>query len=68
MVAPDGDALDKLTEKWRRTKQTGDARVLASAYSDRSIPNLSSVVLYLEHEGSTALLTATRGGTGSSRV
>lgn len=62
VVAPDMAAVRKLSDKWKRAKKTNDITVISSAYSDRSIPNLSSVVLYVEHAGRTALLTGDARG------
>jgi hypothetical protein len=62
VVAPDRGALDELIEKWRTSEQTGDASAITAAYVDRSIPNLSSIVLLVEHAGRTALLTGDARG------
>lgn len=62
VVAPDQAALDKLSKKWKAAKRKADPAVIASAYSDRSIPNLSSIVLLVEHEGRRALLTGDARG------
>lgn len=62
VVAPDHVALGELVEKWRATKATGDPAAIVSAYADRSIPNLSSIVLFVEHDGRTALLTGDARG------
>ncbi len=55
VIAPDQGALDELVEKWRTTQQTGDPRAVTTAYADRSIPNLSSTVWFVEDEGRTPL-------------
>ncbi|MGV9455440.1 ComEC/Rec2 family competence protein [Streptomyces sp. NPDC003635] len=62
VVAPDDAALEELTERWREAKQRKDPTVITSAYSDGSIPNLSSIVLLVTHEGRTALLTGDARG------
>jgi hypothetical protein len=62
VVAPDQEAMDELSKKWKAAKRTADPAVIVSAYSDRSIPNLSSIVLFVEHEGHTALLTGDARG------
>jgi hypothetical protein len=54
--------MDELSKKWKAAKRTADPAVIVSAYSDRSIPNLSSIVLFVEHEGHTALLTGDARG------
>lgn len=62
VVAPDQAALDALADKWRKAKQAKDPGVLTASYSDRSIPNLSSIVVLVEHQGRTALLTGDARG------
>jgi beta-lactamase superfamily II metal-dependent hydrolase len=62
VVAPDQTALNKLSAKWKEAKQNKDPKVITAAYADNSIPNLSSIVLYLEHRGRTALLTGDARG------
>lgn len=62
VVAPDQAALDALAEKWRKAKKSNDPGVLTASYTDRSIPNLSSIVVLVEHEGRTALLTGDARG------
>ncbi|GAB2881828.1 MBL fold metallo-hydrolase [Streptomyces deserti] len=62
VVAPDDAALAELEECWRKAKQRGDPDVIAAAYDDGSVPNLSSIVLLLRHEGRTALLTGDARG------
>ena len=57
VVAPDKEALEKLAEKWREARRRNDPAVITAAYADQSIPNLSSIVLFVEHGGRTALLT-----------
>ncbi|SDP34663.1 Metal-dependent hydrolase, beta-lactamase superfamily II [Pedococcus dokdonensis] len=62
VVAPDQAALDALATKWRQAKKAKDPGVLAASYTDRSIPNLSSIVVHVEHGGRTALLTGDARG------
>jgi hypothetical protein len=62
VVAPDADALDALLERWRAAESAGDARIVTAGYTDRSIPNLSSTVLLVEHRGRRALLTGDARG------
>lgn len=62
VVAPDETALADLTERWLAARQLQDPGVISSAYSDGSVPNLSSIVLLLTHRGRTALLTGDARG------
>ena len=62
VVAPDQAALDALAKKWRAAQRKAAPGVLAASYADRSIPNLSSIVVHLEHRGRTALLTGDARG------
>jgi beta-lactamase superfamily II metal-dependent hydrolase len=62
VVAPDEKAVKILAEKWQTAKKRADPSVIAAAYSDGSVPNLSSIVLYIEHEQATALLTGDARG------
>jgi beta-lactamase superfamily II metal-dependent hydrolase len=62
VVAPDTKALDKLARKWREARNRADPAVITAAYSDQSVPNLSSIVLFVEHAGRTALLTGDARG------
>jgi len=62
VVAPDQAALEALAKKWRKAKKRHDPGVLTAAYADGSIPNLSSIVLLIEHGGRTALLTGDARG------
>lgn len=62
VVAPDQTALNKLTKKWRKAKKKADPSVIASAYADRAVPNLSSTVLLIKHQQRTALLTGDARG------
>lgn len=62
VVAPDEAALEELEERWRKAKQRGDPDVITAAYSDSSVPNLSSIVLLLAQDGRTALLTGDARG------
>ncbi|MGW7051685.1 ComEC/Rec2 family competence protein [Streptomyces sp. NPDC054887] len=62
VVAPDDEALAKLEKRWREAKKRGDPEVISAAYTDGSVPNLSSIVLLLTHEGRTALLTGDARG------
>jgi beta-lactamase superfamily II metal-dependent hydrolase len=62
VVAPDQAAIDALATKWRTAQKQQDPAVLTASYADRSIPNLSSIVIHLEHQGRTALLTGDARG------
>ncbi|MGW0312817.1 ComEC/Rec2 family competence protein [Streptomyces flavidovirens] len=62
VVAPDDVALEKLEKRWREAKKRRDPDVITAAYTDRSVPNLSSIVLLLRHDGRTALLTGDARG------
>lgn len=62
VVAPTNAALDKLVKRWQAAVQAKSAKVLAAAYKDRKVPNLSSIALYLHHAGRTALLTGDARG------
>lgn len=62
VVAPDQVALDLLEKRWRAAKQRGDPEVITASYTDGSVPNLSSIVLLLRHDGRTALLTGDARG------
>jgi beta-lactamase superfamily II metal-dependent hydrolase len=62
IVAPGTEALDRLEEKWRAAKQRQNASVLAAAFADRSISNLSSISFVLGGPNERALLTADARG------
>jgi hypothetical protein len=57
IVAPNLGAVEQLAEKWREAKQSNDGSVIAQAYRDRSVPNLSSISMHLRYATFTALLT-----------
>lgn len=56
IVAPGQNALDELATRWRAAKQQNDPSVIAQAFIDRSVPNLSSIAMHLRHGSHTALL------------
>ncbi|WP_433066084.1 ComEC/Rec2 family competence protein [Dactylosporangium sp. CS-033363] len=58
VVAPAEVALAKLAAKWSKN----DEKVAAAAVKDHSVPNLSSIALYLKHGTTTALLTGDARG------
>ncbi|MFF0889729.1 ComEC/Rec2 family competence protein [Streptomyces sp. NPDC003456] len=62
VVAPDEQALRELEERWREARLREDPGVITAGYTDGSVPNLSSIVLLLRHEGRTALLTGDARG------
>ena len=60
VVGPTTERLDQLREEWETEVQAklddGDIASVA-AYVDNEAPNLSSIVVHVEHEGKTMLLT-----------
>lgn len=62
VVTPGADALKELETTWRATRQRQDPSALAQAFTDDSIPNLSSICSILEGETGRALLTADARG------
>lgn len=57
--------LQKTHDKWLRDKKLGklkDADAVPAAFTDRSVPNLSSIVLFAEVDGKTMLLTGDARG------
>lgn len=62
VVAPTHAALGNLVEKWHASVKAKDAMAFAAAYTDRSVPNLSSIALYLRYGGRTGLLTGDARG------
>ncbi|MBT2456850.1 ComEC/Rec2 family competence protein [Streptomyces sp. ISL-86] len=62
VVAPDTSALKELEQQWREAERKANPDVIAAAYKDDKVPNLSSIVLLLRHDGRTALLTGDARG------
>ncbi|MGH7340019.1 MAG: ComEC/Rec2 family competence protein, partial [Candidatus Rokuibacteriota bacterium] len=62
VIGPDDGALAKLAEKWRAAKERKDPSVITAAFTDRAVPNLSSVALHVRHGAHTALLTGDARG------
>jgi hypothetical protein len=62
VIGPTSKSLDRLVQKWRASVKKKDPAVVAAAYIDRSVPNLSSIALHLKHGDSTALLTGDARG------
>jgi hypothetical protein len=62
VVAPDQNAIDELTEKWRAAKQQNSPAVIAQAFTDPSVTNLSSIAMYFQLGAKTALLTGDARG------
>jgi beta-lactamase superfamily II metal-dependent hydrolase len=62
VIAPDEKAVEKLAKRWRKAKQLKSPTPIVASYTDQSIPNLSSIVLFVEHAGQTALLTGDARG------
>jgi hypothetical protein len=61
-LAPDAGAVAKLERIWRTTSQPRRAAARAAAFTDRSIPNLSSIALHIDSGASSALLTGDARG------
>jgi beta-lactamase superfamily II metal-dependent hydrolase len=62
VVAPDSKALADLEEEWRKAKQQDNPGVLAAAFDDRRVPNLSSICTVIGRSSARALLTADARG------
>jgi hypothetical protein len=62
VVGPNTRALNALVKKWRASVKTKKPDAIAAAFSDRSVPNLSSVAMHIRHRGRTALLTGDARG------
>ncbi len=62
VVGPDAGALGRLEDTWRAAKQQNDPAVLAAAFTDRSVPNLSSICTIVGGPSGRALLTADARG------
>ena len=72
VLAPNTALLDKLRTEWRKElkkllkrqadKKTAGVRALAAAFDDPSIPNQSSIVLLVEFDGKSMLLTGDARG------
>jgi beta-lactamase superfamily II metal-dependent hydrolase len=60
VVAPGPAQLDRLNTVWERAEK--DLPAFTAAYTDRSIPNLSSIALLVGAGGRTALLTGDARG------
>jgi hypothetical protein len=63
-LQPEVKALQKAHDKWLRTKKKkkGTAEAALAAFTDTSIPNLSSIVLLAEFNGKRMLLTGDARG------
>jgi beta-lactamase superfamily II metal-dependent hydrolase len=61
-VTPTQEALERLADRWRRAQRLRLPEVTAAGLKDYSVPNLSSITLYLHHNGRTALLTGDARG------
>src|SRR5208282_2751060 len=62
IVAPDQGALDALETVWREAKRRKEPEVLAQAFADRRVPNLSSLSSVVGGPKGRALLTADARG------
>ena len=61
-MASEVEDLRKNWSEWKTKKNSPDARQALAAYLDDSVPNLSSVVALVEHEGRKVLLTGDARG------
>lgn len=63
VIHPDSERLDDLRTLFeQRARRSGQAAALAAAYTDDSVPNLSSIVMLAEVEGRRMLLTGDARG------
>lgn len=62
VVGPDDVAVEKLAAKWREAMEKKSPTVIANAFKDRAVPNLSSIALHVTHDGRTGLLTGDARG------
>ena len=62
VVGPTAAAVTRLVEKWQAAVIKNNAKALGASYTDRSVPNLSSIALHVHHAGRTALLTGDARG------
>ena len=62
VVAPSRRGLEALADKWKAATSSRDPSVIAAAYNDRSVPNLSSIALHVRADGHTALLAGDARG------
>lgn len=61
-MKPELEALQKEHDKWLRKQKKKSPEAALAAFIDKSIPNLSSIVLLAEAEGKTMLLTGDARG------
>lgn len=69
VVAPNQQRIDELQDEWNEklkklklAKTAKDAEAIVAAFLDKSIPNLSSIVVLAKCEGKTMLLTGDARG------
>jgi hypothetical protein len=62
VAGPDRKSLDDLAAEWRAATDRDDPSVIATAYRDRTVPNLSSIILHVRRGAHTALLTGDARG------
>lgn len=69
VVGPNKQRLDALRAEWaltqekmKKAKEAKDAETIAAAFVDKSVPNLSSIVVLAEAGGKTMLLTGDARG------
>ena len=61
-IGPSRAALDALARKWQAAKKKKHKEIVAAAYEDPSVPNLSSIAIHLKHGQHSALLTGDARG------
>jgi beta-lactamase superfamily II metal-dependent hydrolase len=65
LAGPTPERLEALRDEWekevKKLREKGDT-VQVAEYVDTSVPNLSSIVVHVEHEGKTMLLTGDARG------
>lgn len=62
VVAPSTAAIKKLASKWRASAKAKNTKAVGTAFTNRSVPNLSSIALHLRFGEQTALLTGDARG------
>lgn len=62
VVGPNRGAMAELAAKWREAINKREVAVIANAFRDRSVPNLSSIAIHVDCGGRTALLTGDARG------
>jgi len=62
VVGPSAASMAQLVKRWRAAVAKQQVKAVTAAFTDRAVPNLSSIALYLRHGGRTALLTGDARG------